>query len=95
MMNTKTARHWNLVSKVGLVCSLVMLVVGTALGTHSYLFVQRSVSVAGTIVELAEELSDQGGIVYSPVFTFVDGQGNSHRVQPSGSSSWPRGQVGD
>jgi hypothetical protein len=74
--------------------SVILLATGLFAFYDSQTFVAKASRVQGTVVELVER-SGSKGTTYSPVFTFSDASGKTHRIY-SGLSSYPAShEVGD
>lgn len=73
--------------------SLAFIVTGAVFGVRTHLFLQRAVPATGTIVKLMERRSDDGHVLYAPVFIFADTDGNTHKVFSSTASYPPIGDV--
>ena len=94
-MSLETVKNWNRISKWMMALSLVFIVMGGIFGVRTYQFLERAVKTDGTIVELVERRSDEGDILYAPVFTYTDAGGNTHKIFSSTASYPPIGDVGD
>jgi hypothetical protein len=75
------------------------LIIGAAFAAlNSYRLIQQGIRTTGNVVDLVESYDDEGTLMYSPIFKFLDENGQEHRVQSSYSSSSPgytRGQIVD
>jgi hypothetical protein len=57
-------------------------------------FLQRAVTVEGTVVDLGAH-SGSKGVVYSPTVEYRTPDGGVHRIEDEGSSSHPGVELGD
>lgn len=77
----------------------VGLLIGAAFAAlNSVRLIQQGVRTTGNVVDFIESFDEEGTLMYSPVFVFLDENGQEHRIQSSYSSSSPgytRGQIVD
>ncbi len=77
----------------------VGLLIGAAFAAlNSVRLIQQGVRATGNVVDFVESYDEEGTLMYSPVFVFIDENGQEHRIQSSYSSSSPgytRGQIVD
>ncbi len=93
-MKGNTAFKW-----VGWIFTLIG--VGLAIGAVFAAFsgarlAREGVHTTGNVVDFTESTSEDGTLMYAPVFTFLDEQGQQHRIQSRVSSSPPgysKGQI--
>jgi Protein of unknown function (DUF3592) len=75
------------------------LVIGAGIAAYySTRLIQQGIRTTGNVVDFVESFSEDGTLMYSPIFVFIDENGQEHRVQSSYSSSSPgyaRGQIVD
>ncbi len=83
------------VSIIALVMSAVSLLFGLGAGVHTLLFLNKAVTATGTITRMDEHQGNKAQRLYTPVFTYIDPQGEEHEVISSHSSSPPAYAVGD
>jgi hypothetical protein len=91
----KTAADWNRFAKPMMWLSAAFIVLGVVFAIRSAIFLRTAQPAEGTIIELLERESDEGGTTFAPVYTFVDASGHTNRIISSVSSSPPIGLVGD
>lgn len=77
----------------------VGLLIGAAFAAmNSVRLIQQGIRTTGNVVDFIESYDDEGTLMYSPVFVFLDENGQEHRIESSYSSSSPgytRGQIVD
>lgn len=77
----------------------VGLLIGAAFAAmNSIRLIQQGVRATGNVVDFIESYDDEGTLMYSPVFVFLDENGQEHRIESSYASSSPgytRGQIVD
>lgn len=91
----KSAKDWNRFAKAMMWLCGAFIVLGLVFAVRTALFLRTAQPTTGTIVELIERESDDGGTLYAPVYTFVDTSGRTNRVISSSASYPPVGLVGD
>ena len=83
MITPTKAKKLYHISILVMVFSVPWFVVGIIFAVRTHLFIQSAIHAKGIIVELEQRRSDEGSTVYSPVCTFTDVQGNTHKVSIS------------
>jgi hypothetical protein len=91
----KSAKDWNRFAKAMMWLCGVFILLGMVFAVRTALFLGTAQPTTGTIVELIERKSDDGDILFAPVYTFVDTTGRTNRVISSSASYPPVGLVGD
>jgi hypothetical protein len=87
----------NIFKKVGIIFLVVgILLLGGAIlaGMNTVSLLNEGVRTTGNVVEFLESYDDEGDLMYTPVFVFLDEQGQEQRVQSKISSSSPRFRQG-
>jgi hypothetical protein len=82
----------NVFKLIGLIfLGVGVLILGGAIlaGMNSASLLREGVRTTGNVIELLQSYDDEGDLLYTPVFLFLDEQGREHRVQSKFSSSPP------
>ena len=76
--------------------ALLFLVIGAGLlvgalisGLNSFSLLREGVRTTGNVVDFNQGYDDEGDMMYTPVFTFLDEQGSQHQVTSRVSRSSP------
>lgn len=88
---TKTAKA---IGVIILACSIMPLAFGVYYFAKTKSFLIRAVTTQGKILDLKEHSSGDG-VVYRPVFSFVDNAGKEHKIHSTWGSYPPRYEIGD
>ncbi len=91
--------NWLVVLKllmwIGLVQGIVWTLLTLGFAAHTLIFIERSVTATGTIVELREKQDDEGSVTYAPAFTFSLKDGNQQTVVSNVGSNPSPFEVGE
>jgi len=80
---------------LGLVQGIIWALLTLSFATHTLIYIGRSVTTTGTVVELHENHDDDVGVTYAPVFTFVLKNGSTQTITSNAGTNPPAFEVGD
>jgi hypothetical protein len=72
-----------------LIPGTVLLIVGIGFGISTRVFITHSISANGKVIRLDEKTNSDGKVGYSPVFTYINADGNSYTIYSDTSSNPP------
>jgi len=77
-----------------LACSIIPFAHGIYSFANTKNFLMKAVKTKGKVLDL-KEYSSGDGVVYRPVFSFMDNAGNNHTIHSTWGSNPPRYGIGD
>lgn len=95
MMPDFSAKGWNRMAKVMCGMSLIFILIGGIFGIYRINYLSKAIATEATITNFIERKSDDGDVLYAPVYVFKDAAGNETKIISSTASWPPVAEVGD